>query len=90
MGVYPPGSVVQLADGRLGTVVISATADNLLAPQVMLFEPEVPRAQAIIIDLAQEPGVRIAHAVRLQDCTDDVLDYLLPRRRMNWFAAQKD
>lgn len=90
MGVYPPGSVVQLEDGRLGTVVISATADNLLAPQVMLFEPEVPRAQAIIIDLAQEPGVRIAHAVRLQDCTEDVLDYLLPRRRMNWFAAQKD
>lgn len=89
MGVYPPGSVVQLDDGRLGTVVISATADNLLAPQVLLYEPEVPRAQAIIVDLAQETSVRIARAVRLQDCAEDVLDYLLPRRRMNWFAAQK-
>jgi len=90
MGVYPPGSVVQLDDGRLGTVVISATADNLLAPQVLLYEPDVPRAQAIIVDLAQESAVRIARAVRLQDCAEEALDYLLPRRRMNWFAAQKD
>ncbi|MFO1415409.1 MAG: DUF3391 domain-containing protein [Burkholderiales bacterium] len=90
MGVYPPGSVVELSDGRLGTVVISATADNLLAPQVMLYEPDVPRAQAIIVDLAQEDSVQIARAVRLQECAEEALDYLLPRRRMNWFAAQKE
>ncbi|MFO1398150.1 MAG: DUF3391 domain-containing protein [Burkholderiales bacterium] len=90
MGVYPPGTVVQLDDGRLGTVVISATADNLLAPQVLVYEPEIPRAQAIIVDLAHDTAARITRAVRLQECDEDALDYLLPRRRMNWFAAQKD
>lgn len=89
MGVYPPGSVVELTNGRLGAVVISATAENLLAPQVMLYEPDVPRSQAIIVDLAHDDSLRIDHAVRLLDCSEDALDYLLPRRRLNWFAAQK-
>lgn len=84
MGVYPPGSIVQLTDGRIGAVVISATIQDLLSPQVMIYEPGVPQRQAIIIDLTQESSVKIDRALRLQDRTDDELDYLLPRRKMSW------
>lgn len=88
MGVYPPGTIVQLDDGRIGAVVVSAEADNLLRPQVMLYDPDVPRSEALIIDLAKELSVKIDRAVRLQDRPEDELDYLLPRRRMAWFASE--
>ena len=88
MGVYPPGSIVQLSDGRVGAVVVSATTEKPLCPQVMIYEPEVPRHQAIIIDLAAENSVKIDHALRLLDRSNDELDYLLPRRRMSWFATE--
>ena len=54
MGVYPPGSIVQLSDGRIGAVVSSAPAGRPLSPKVMIYAPEVPRRQSIIIDLASE------------------------------------
>jgi len=85
MGVYPPGSIVQLSDGRIGAVVTSAGSEKPLCPQVMLYEPDVPRRQAIIIDLARAEGLRIDRALRLQERPGDELDYLLPRRRLNWF-----
>ena len=88
MGVYPPGSIVQLSDGRVGAVVTSAPTDNPLSPQVMIFEPEVPRRQAIILNLVKDVGLRIEKPLRLQDRTADELDYLLPRRKMNWFHSE--
>ena len=65
MGVYPPGSIVQLSDGRVGAVVVSAATEKPLSPQVMIYEPEVSRHQAIIIDLAKEATLKIDHALRL-------------------------
>lgn len=88
MGVYPPGSVVQLSDERVGVVVISASTEKPLSPQVLIYEQEVPRHHAIIIDLAKETSVKIDHALRLQDRSNEELDYLLPRRKMNWFHSK--
>jgi HD-GYP domain-containing protein (c-di-GMP phosphodiesterase class II) len=87
MGVYPPGSIVQLSDGRVGGVVVSAPAGNPLRPQVMVYEPSVPRSQAIIVDLARDDTMAIDKPLRLQDRPDAELDYLLPRRKLNWFHA---
>ncbi|HXE37436.1 MAG TPA: HD domain-containing phosphohydrolase [Azonexus sp.] len=89
MGVYPPGSIVQLSDGRVGAVVASASTDSPLAPQVMIYAPDVPRRQAIIIDLARDPRLRIERPLRLQERPDDELDYLLPRRKLNWFHSSE-
>ena len=87
MGVYPPGSIVQLTDGRIGAVVTSAPTDNPLSPQVMIYEPDVPRRQAIILNMVIETSLQIEKALRLQDRSADELDYLLPRRKMNWFHS---
>lgn len=88
MGVYPPGSIVQLSDGRVGAAVTSAPADSPLSPQVLVYEPEVPRRQAIILNLAKDDSVRIEKPLRLQERPNDELDYLLPRRKMNWFHSE--
>lgn len=87
MGVYPPGSIVQLSDGRVGAVVTSAPTDNPLSPQIMIHEPEVPRRQAIILNLARDSSLHIEKPLRLQERPADELDYLLPRRKMNWFHS---
>jgi hypothetical protein len=91
MGVYPPGSIVQLSDGRIGAVVGSAPAGQPLSPKVMIYAPEVPRRQSIIIDLAGEGAVKIERPLRLQERPAEELDYLLPRRKINWsyMAEQK-
>jgi len=88
MGVYPPGSIVQLTDGRVGAVIASATTESPLSPQVMIYEPEVPRRQAIIVDLAKESSLKIDHPLRLQGRPNEELDYLLPRRKLNWFHME--
>lgn len=88
MGVYPPGSIVQLSDGRVGAVVASASTEHPLCPQVMLYEPGVPRREAIIVDLAKDSSLKIERPLRLQGRPDDELDYLLPRRKLNWFHME--
>ena len=84
MGVYPPGSIVRLSNGRIGAVVASAAVETPLSPQVMVYDADVPRSQAIIIDLTKETDIKIEKPLRLSDRTDEELDYLLPRRRMSW------
>ncbi|MBL8392471.1 MAG: DUF3391 domain-containing protein [Candidatus Accumulibacter sp.] len=84
MGVYPPGSIVRLTDGRIAAVIAAAAADKPLLPTVMVYAPEVPRQQSIILDLAQTDHLGIERALRLQERSPEELDYLLPRRRINW------
>lgn len=90
MGVYPPGSIVRLSDGRIGAVVGSAPASKPLLPKVMIYAPEVPRRQSIIVDLASEAdganacALSVEQPLRLQERPEEELDYLLPRRKINW------
>ncbi len=84
MGVYPPGSVVQLSDGRVGAVIASAPTEKPLSPQILLYEPSVPRSQAIILDLVKESSIKIERPLRLNERSEEELNYLLPRRRISW------
>lgn len=88
LGVYPPGSLVQLSNGNVALVVSVDHAD-LLRPSVMLFDPTVPRSEAIVIDLVDEPDVQIDLAIRPRDLEPAALDYLAPRRRMSYYHAQR-
>ncbi|MEF8699558.1 MAG: HD domain-containing phosphohydrolase [Candidatus Accumulibacter sp. UW20] len=90
MGVYPPGSIVQLSDGRIGAVVGSAPSSKPLSPKVMIYAPEVPRRQSIIVDLASDDALKVERPLRLQERPAEELDYLLPRRKINWsYMAEK-
>ncbi|KJV05275.1 HD-GYP domain-containing protein, partial [Methylocucumis oryzae] len=88
MGVYPPGSVVMLSDNRVAAVVSSAPTAHPLSPQVLIYEPEIPRRQALIIDLAEETSIKIERPLRLSERPDEELDYLLPRRKISWFFVE--
>ncbi|WP_428775116.1 HD-GYP domain-containing protein [Vibrio sp.] len=83
MGVYPPGTVVQLSNDAIG-LVISVNANHILYPNVLLYDPSVPRTQAPIIQLADE-GLKIVSAILPAKLPDKVRDYLNPRSRISYF-----
>ncbi|MGQ9659097.1 MAG: HD-GYP domain-containing protein [Thermochromatium sp.] len=84
MGVYPPGSVVVLNDGRYA-LVVSVNASRPLKPQVIIYEPRVPREEALVVDLEQEDGLSIRQSLKPLQLPRAAFDYLLPRQRICYF-----
>lgn len=74
LGVYPPGSVVKLEDGRIAAV-ISINPRELLKPNVLLYNPDIPKEEALILDLREEE-LSICESLRLADLKPEVAEYL--------------
>ena len=84
MGVYPPGSVVQLTDDRLG-LVTHVNSMRPLKPRVLLFDPSVPAHEALHVDLERHADLGIRRSLRPQQLHQDALHYLGPRQRVVYF-----
>jgi len=85
LGVYPPGTVVELSNGAVG-MVMSVNPKNQLNPSVVLYDEEVPKKEALIVDLADEPDLRVEKSIRLAHLPQEVLDYLSPRTKITYFV----
>lgn len=83
MGVFPPGTVVQLSNNMVG-LVISVNASHLLFPNVLVYDPAVPRTQAPIIDLASK-DLKIVNAIHPSKLPEKIKEYLNPRSRISYF-----
>lgn len=83
LGVYPPGTVVQLSNGSIG-LVVSVNPDNQLFPSVLVYAPDIPKKSALIIDLAEEPDLTIEKSIRLSHLPGEILDYLNLRSRISY------
>ncbi|MGF1699965.1 HD-GYP domain-containing protein [Photobacterium makurazakiensis] len=88
MGVYPPGSVVQLSNKQLG-LVISVNSESLLHPNVLLYDPTVPSNEAPIIEL-EESDLRIEQAIPPHKLPEKIHTYLNPRVRMSYYFDPDD
>lgn len=84
LGVFPPGSIVQLSNGVTG-LVLAVNRNDLLRPSVLVYDKNVPRNEANIVDLAEVTDVKIDSAVRRDAVPEDVLEYLAPRRMVIYF-----
>ncbi|EXJ15441.1 HD-GYP domain-containing protein [Imhoffiella purpurea] len=84
MGVYPPGSVVMLTDGRYA-LVVSVNSDRPLKPIVLIYDQRVPLHDALIVDLEQECDLGIRQSLKPVQLPRAVFDYLSPRQRMCYF-----
>lgn len=89
MGVYPPGSVVQLTDDRWA-VVESVNAARPLKPRVSVHAPGLPSDEAPLLDLAQEPSIGIRRSVPVSQLPRELHDVLAPRARSSWFFESAD
>ncbi len=86
LGVYPPGSLVQLSNGNIG-IVVSVNHADLLRPSILLFDPAVPKEEAIVIDLVDTTDTTVDFVMKPADLEPDALRYLSPRRRMSYFHS---
>jgi putative nucleotidyltransferase with HDIG domain len=84
MGVYPPGSTVQLTDDRYA-MVVAVNSTRPLKPRVLVHEPKVPRDEALLVDLETAQGLGIRRSVRPQQLPEAALAYLAPRPRVAYF-----
>ncbi len=84
LGVYPPGTIVVLSNGVLG-MVVSVNSSRPLKPTVLIHDPSVPKEEAIVVDLEQEPEVTITKTLRPAQLDQAVFDYLSPRKRMAYY-----
>jgi len=84
IGVYPPGSFVALSDGSVGLVVESNSKD-LLHPLIMLHDPDVPRNEALLLDL-RETDATIEAAISPAKLPVEVVEYLAPRGRIDYYV----
>lgn len=85
MGVFPPGSLVQLADERYALVLgMNPTAP--LKPTLIVYDPQVPKSEALIVDLEYEPQLTIARSLRPAQLPTAAMEYLNPRVQLSYYV----
>jgi putative nucleotidyltransferase with HDIG domain len=85
LGVYPPGTVVRLSDDNIG-MVVSINPDNLLRPNLVLYDAEIPCDKSVIVDLREEEdSLTITKSIRSSSLPTEVLEYLNPGMSMNYY-----
>ena len=84
MGVYPPGSIVQLVNDRYA-IVASVNSSRPLRPRVIVHDSRVPKDEAPILDLESVPELGIRRSLKPSQLPRDALDYLSPRKRICYF-----
>ena len=84
MGVYPPGSVVQLVDKRFA-IVVSVNSTRPLKPRLLVCEPGIAKDEALVLDLERTPSIGIKRSLKPGLLPKAAFDYLSPRQRICYF-----
>ena len=85
VGVYPPGSVVQLTDDRWA-IVVSVHSSRPLKPTVRVFDPESDRDDAPLLDLQRTGGLGIRRSLRPHALPADAAAWLRPAASASWYC----
>ncbi|TCS37129.1 HD-GYP domain-containing protein [Reinekea marinisedimentorum] len=86
-GVYPPGTIVLLSDESIA-LVSACNSDDLLNPTVIIFNPDIPAKQALMLNLAEYPELSITKALNRNEYTQEIKDYLGGDFRIGLFFSQ--
>jgi putative nucleotidyltransferase with HDIG domain len=84
MGVYPPGSVVELSDGRFA-MVVSVNSSRPLRPRVIVHDKGIPAEEALVVELENLPELGIRRSLKPVQLPKASHDYLSPRKRLCYF-----
>jgi len=88
LGIYPPGSIVLLCNEKIA-LVISVSRDNILQPNVMIYEPSVPKNNAPIISLGKL-NLKIEKVILPSKLPENIREYLNPRARINYYFEHNE
>ncbi len=88
LGVYPPGSLVNLSNQKIG-IVTSVNLDNRLRPIVLVYDEHSSTDEPIVLNLAEEDqSLTIVDAIRPGDLAPHIRECLNPRRMISYFPSQ--
>ena len=88
LGIYPPGTVIKLSDGKLALVVSPGT--DIQRPRVLLYRPDSGDADAPLLDLSKVPDLKVTEAIRPTMLAPEVLQWLNPQKRLACFFSADD
>lgn len=84
LGVYPPGTIVQLSNGPIAMVATVNTAKPM-KPVIVIYDENIPKEESILVDLAREQDLNIAKAIRPAQVPVEIYNYLSPRKRVSYY-----
>lgn len=84
MGIYPPGSLVQLSDERYA-MVMTVNAARPLKPRVLIAEVGTSPDEALHLDLDKFPDLVIRRSLKANQLPARAADYLKPRKRVAYY-----
>jgi putative nucleotidyltransferase with HDIG domain len=89
LGVYPPGTLVQLSNEYFG-LVVAVNSSRPLKPQVLVYDASLNREEAMVLDLERHPDLNISKALKASQLPRPVLSYLNPRKRMTYYFSPSE
>lgn len=84
LGVYPPGTAVQLSNDAIG-MVVTVSANNPLRPNVLIYDESIPKKEAIILSLEEDPELKIVKSIKPSLLSREIYDYLSIRNRVTYY-----
>ena len=84
LGVYPPGTIVELSNGSTG-MVATINTDKPTKPVLVVYEPGVPREDAIMVDMDKENDLNIVRSIKPAQVPREIFSYLSPRKRVSYY-----
>ena len=90
LGVYPPGTIVKLSNEVIG-LVMNVNIGKPLRPCVLVYDSEIPKESAIILDLsAESKDLNISSSIRPGVLPRMIFEYLNPRKHVNYYVERKN
>lgn len=84
LGVYPPGTIVQLSNGVIG-MIATVNTNKPMKPMVVIYDANIPKEEAILVDMDRETELSIVKAIRPSQVPQNIYAYLSPRKRVSYY-----
>ena len=76
---------MQLDDERYA-LVLGMDPTQALKPTLILYDADIPKQEALIVDLGQEPKLAIVRSLRPAQLPEEALEYLNPRQQLTYYV----
>jgi putative nucleotidyltransferase with HDIG domain len=88
LGIYPPGSVVQLSNGTY-SIVMTANPESPQLPLTRIHHPTIPRETPLVLDLSKENGILIQSCLPPGQLPRKIFEYLRPTKRVSYYFVPR-
>lgn len=85
LGVYPPGTVVKLSNDEIAVVI--SPGESALHPKVLIFDPNVPKEEAEILD-CKEDNIDVISSIEPNALPAEIFSWIHPDLQSNYYFSK--